>query len=448
MLFGQGGESGGSVALVGGTVLDVSDFGRSTRDLTNAMVLIRGGKIVAVDTRGKVVVPKDARVVDAAGKFIVPGLVDGFAGLNSQRQANAHLYMGVTTVAASADDRRGELFLSANPSPHVYLLDGTGSSDDFDLLGSRPEWKAKLKGHDPDIELSWEDNGRMMDEQSRMGVRGLWLGHNLTSANTRRILTKARELGMATYGEFVATSYSEAIGEGVSLLLHMTRYELGMIPDEMQRGLAADPEGPGAAKAYAFVDEIAPTDPRVAEYGRRIAANHVALMPTFSIYYVELPEHRNLWKEPVAKILDPKGMFHPTDPATGERVYKSEQGRQQLEKMISHTWELNRVMCREHPRYLAATGSAVFDSMPGISMHTEMELLVRLGLTAREALAAATGNYSEQLGWHELGMVAPGRRADLLVLDANPLEDIRNTTRISSVLLEGKIVDRAALLAH
>jgi len=83
-----------------------------------------------------------------------------------------------------------------------------------------------------------------------MGVRALWLGHNLTSANTRRIIAKARRLGIVTYGEFIATPYSEAIRDGVGLLLHMTRYELGLIPSEMQRPLAAQPEGPLADKAY------------------------------------------------------------------------------------------------------------------------------------------------------------------------------------------------------
>jgi len=61
--------------------------------------------------------------------------------------------------------------------------------------------------------------------------------------------------------------------------------------------------------------------------------------------------------------------------------------------------------------------------MPGISTHTELELLVRSGLTPREALAAATSNYSERFGWRELGLVEAGRRADLLILAADPTVD-------------------------
>ncbi len=62
-------------------------------------------------------IPKGARVIDCTGKFLIPGLIDGFAGMNSQGQANAFLYMGVTTVVASADARRGHVDFSANPQP-------------------------------------------------------------------------------------------------------------------------------------------------------------------------------------------------------------------------------------------------------------------------------------------------------------------------------------------
>ena len=85
-------------------------------------------------------------------------------------------------------------------------------------------------------------------------------------------------------------------------------------------------------------------------------------------------------------------------------------------------------------------------TMPGISLHTELEMLVRIGLSPREALAAATNNFSIQFGWNELGQIAPGRRADILVLDADPTASIWNARRISTMLLEGNIVDRDSLL--
>ena len=85
-------------------------------------------------------------------------------------------------------------------------------------------------------------------------------------------------------------------------------------------------------------------------------------------------------------------------------------------------------------------------TMAGISMHTELELLVRMGLSPREALAAATNNYALQFGWNELGLIAPGRRADILVLDADPTQNIWNARRISNIVMDGNVLDRDRLL--
>ena len=108
---------------------------------------------------------------------------------------------------------------------------------------------------------------------------------------------------------------------------------------------------------------------------------------------------------------------------------------------------INRALQVGHAPNLTGTGSPAFGTMPGISMHTELELLVRLGLTPREALAAATSNYSDRFAWHELGLVEAGRRADLLILAADPTADITNSRKIHSVILDGVILDRDALLA-
>jgi imidazolonepropionase-like amidohydrolase len=84
--------------------------------------------------------------------------------------------------------------------------------------------------------------------------------------------------------------------------------------------------------------------------------------------------------------------------------------------------------------------------MPGFSLHDELALLVESGLTPLAALEAATLHPAEFLGRsEELGGIAPGKRADLVLLSADPLADIRNTTQIQAVWLRGKYLDRAVL---
>jgi hypothetical protein len=96
-------------------------------------------------------------------------------------------------------------------------------------------------------------------------------------------------------------------------------------------------------------------------------------------------------------------------------------------------------------KLLAGTDAPQPFVYPGFSLHDELQLLVRSGLTPLEALRAATYNPAEYLGaLDSLGTVSPGKVADLLLLDANPLEDISNTRRISTVIANGRVFDAAA----
>lgn len=196
-------------------------------------------------------------------------------------------------------------------------------------------------------------------------------------------------------------------------------------------------------------------------------------MPTFSLVYLQLPDHRNLWLEPAARALDPAVLNHGadlsalslrSDPKTGELVYPQsawvhklpaitqrwmeDSLRKKNDTQAERLWRLNQTIFEAFPHYLAASGAPAFGTLPGISIHTELEMLVRLGLSPREAIAAATSNYAEQFHWSELGLLAPGRRADILVLDGDPTVNIWNARRINTVILDGNPLDRDALMKH
>ena len=109
-------------------------------------------------------------------------------------------------------------------------------------------------------------------------------------------------------------------------------------------------------------------------------------------------------------------------------------------------WRINQMIFAAYPHYLAASGAPVLGTMAGISMHTELEMMVRLGLSPREALATATNNYAIQFNWNDLGLVAAGRRADILVVDGDPTVNIWNARRISTLIVDGNLLDRDPLL--
>src|SRR5262249_11454294 len=95
---------------------------------------------------------------------------------------------------------------------------------------------------------------------------------------------------------------------------------------------------------------------------------------------------------------------------------------------------------------MAGTDSFWLTSYPG-DVHEGMQQLVACGLTPLQAIQAATLNPAQWLGLTDLGTVKPGNRADLLILDANPLTSIENTRRISGIVLGGRYFDRTALEA-
>ncbi|MGA2569373.1 MAG: amidohydrolase family protein [Terracidiphilus sp.] len=450
------------LVLVGGTVIDLTDWGRSAHDIPDAVVVIGDGRIANVGLPGEVAVPKGARIIDCTGKYLIPGLVDGYAGLNSQAQANANLYMGVTTVVARADFQHGFVDTGANPGPHIYPIDTIGVTDNWSLLARRPEWVSKLREGPHPAELRPQDTARQMVDTAKLGTRVLLLTAHLTAANSQWIVARAHEMGLVTYGDFVSTPYRVGVEAGVDALVHMDRYLLGVIPDELQRPLVEDPEGPSADTAFDYSERVPLTDARLRNYAHFLAAHRSALMPTFSLRYAELPGHRNLWQEPAAALLDPGRMYHPTDQATGDMTYPlpawshrlpamsqrwiEEDMQKKAAQSALRFWRLNEIIFSTFPHYLAGSGADAMGAMPGISLHTELELLVRLGLSPREALAAATNNYALQFGWNELGLIAPGRRADIVVLDSDPTVNIWNARRIAAVLLDGEPLDRNSLL--
>jgi imidazolonepropionase-like amidohydrolase len=96
--------------------------------------------------------------------------------------------------------------------------------------------------------------------------------------------------------------------------------------------------------------------------------------------------------------------------------------------------------------FLAGTDAAPgIYIMPGFSLHDELANFVEAGFTPMEALQTATSNAARFLGRNDIGSVEPGKLADLVLLTANPVADIKNTRKINAVMADGKLMDRAAL---
>ena len=410
------------LALVGGTVIDVDDWGRSEEDLEDAVVLIEGDRITAVGRRDQIEIPAGAEVLDVSGRFVVPGLTDGFAAINNQAYADAYLEGGVTSIIAVSGGRRGRLFTDAEPGPHVNVLQSVGYE------------RASLEEHFEAIEALAEE-----------GIDILLLMYKLTPEQLPDLTTLAEELGMGTIGELGLASYADGIRAGIDAFVHTTRYSLNMAPTELTRKVAEQPfsndlESPKWIY-YKWLSQLSPWDQRLTEHAKLLGSGAVTLMPTLSLFYLDLPWAENPWEEPVARLLDPADINNPADPETGR--HDSEPAHQAAYSAMARSeYILEEAYHRAGARYLAGSGTDVWGTMPGISIHHELEGLVRIGLTPREALAAATSNFEETFsGWGKVGRVRAGYRADLLVLFGDPRLDVVNLRAIDRLVLAGDLVD-------
>jgi hypothetical protein len=423
-----------TIALIGGTLVDVADFGRSTKDVADAVVVVRGGEIVAAGPRRSVKIPAGARRLDVKGKYIVPGLVDSFAALGNQSHANAYLYMGVTSiVGVDGRPRRPDLFRKADPSPRIYPLG---------IVGYGP------KG-DEEVELGEAETMAQIEAAARNGARILLIHYPITPEGTARIVKKARELGLGTIGELGLTTYRQGIAAGIPAFVHTIRYSLELASPELRAAVAQEPFGAPRTELYNQLIRWDPNDPKLAEYAALLAASPVVLIPTLSTVYLDLKEHGNPWREPVARILDPKDLYLAANPATGNRDQVPGEAAERFpDGSAEALMRIEDRYRRAGAKYLAGSGTTAFGTMPGISLHTELELLTaRVGLPPRQALAAATSNFGATFGWKKMGQVKAGYNADLLVLDADPLADIHNLKQIDIVMLNGRILDREKLLS-
>jgi hypothetical protein len=434
------------IALVGGTVVDVSDFGATNRDLRDAAVIVEKGRIVAVGPRASTPVPKGAEVIDAAGTFIVPGLHDMFATINNQAYANAFLYMGVTGIVGSDEPggRRGPLFTSANPAPRIYKLDDVQG---YDGSGVTPPPRTVADLLARGRKLSAAEVTEHIDDLARDGVKVLLLHYTVTPDQIQAAAAHARQLGLGTIGELGATSYPDAIAAGVMAFVHTSRYSLELAPPDLRAAVAAAPFGPPRIRYYEYLRGIKTDDPALVRYAAMLAEKHVALLPTLSLNYLDLPGHRNPWNEPVAALLDPADIHLPADRKTGARAEVPSAPSDAVPPGFSeHLIDIESQYCKAGARYLAGSGTDAFGTMPGISLHTELELLVKVCLTPRQGLAAATGNIGAVFGWRDVGQVRAGFNADLLVLDADPTVDVANLRKIRRLMVAGEFIDRDALL--
>lgn len=409
------------------TILDLDHLGASTNDITKGCLLIKNDQIEWVGTcTDQPEIPEHTKIIDATGKFIIPGLFDGFAAINNQSYCNAYLYMGVTNIIAVDGGRRGDFYGEGKPTPNMYRLEGVGLD-----------------------KMETETMISEMEILKSKGYKVLLLMYGLTPDQIEIALNKAKQFDMVTIGEMGNTTIKEGMDLGIHAFVHTTRYSLDVASREIAKSVSNEPfsnelDSP-KWKYYKFLTQLQKDSKPLEQHSKNLGDSNSFIMPTLSLSYLDIPDHTNPWDEPVSAILNPEDINRPADPKTGNHEVDSLEQNAYTNLIMNELNVIEPIYYENGAKYLAGSGTDVWGTMPGISLHTELNLLHRIGLTKRETIATSTTNFEKAFRWKN-GVIKKGYAANILVLNKNPLEDLDHLKDIKLLVLNGEIIDRAQLL--
>lgn len=393
-----------AVAFVGVNVVAV-DRGQVLEDQT---VVVRGGRIAEVGPASAVRVPEGALRIAAKGKYLTPGLVDMHAHLNSPQELPLYLANGVTTVY-NLNGRpahlkwREEIKRGATVGPNIYTCG--------------PTIRVMAKA---------EEARRTVEEQHKAGYDSIKIYNWVSKEAYEVLVVEARKRGMLVVGHIAREPGFEGTLKAGQAVAHAEEF------------------------VYTFFDDKVDDDSRVAEAARRTREAGVPVIATLVAFDHIIRQAENLpalLAAPETKYLAPWVM---AEWAPGKNLYQKRFANPEsiayLNKSIALQKKFLAALHRDGGKVMTGTDAMNMGVVPGFSLHEELRNLVGIGFTPLEALRAGTQHPAEFLSpAGEFGTVAAGKRADLVLVDANPLEDISRMADPAGVLVRGRWLPRAEL---
>jgi imidazolonepropionase-like amidohydrolase len=395
----------------------------AVKTVSDMTVTIKDGRILNVEKNG--VAPRGAEVINGRNKFLIPGLWDMHVHLSYARSSALPLFVanGITSVRDMGSDL-GELDRWREQIAQDALIGPT-------IVRSGP----MLNG----MEFNSYQLAVANEVEARIAVRTLKKVsvdfiklHRRTSREAYfAIAGEARALGLPFSGHVPMTvSPAEASEVGQSSIEHTETLFEGVF--------ATATAGKDQAKEIARWREK-----EASGLFATFARNGTFVDPT-------LIAQEQLMTLLESGMPDPNAVYIAAS-AQKEAEKALSGARQEAEKilmarkpLLSELRSVTGLMNRSGVQLLAGTDVS-FLAAPGFSLHDELALLVQSGLTPADALRAATLNPARLFPSLDGGSIAPGKRADLVLLNASPLDDIRNTQRVNSVILRGKVLNRQRL---
>lgn len=433
--------------ITGVTLID----GTGTPPQEAMTIVVRDGRIEAIVPDGEAEIPDGAKTIEAAGKYVIPGLADMHVHFSTggfvrdehtvERVLRQFLFYGVTTVfnlgATGGNLSDIRVLRQAQAAGHLLAPRIYATGGLITVPGSHPI--ATIMQIPEGVEPSSYD----------WTQRGIWVLE--TPEQVREVVAQIAEAGLdgvklvvesgpTEFGDhhpqmppaLIEAAVDEARQHGLPVFSHASSI------DEVEDAIEA-----GVRGIVHLVSEPGPPSP-----------NLLAAMEEKEVFFVPtlaLVVWADSWGEPSESLTDPFLL------GVEARVIQSllESPLMPTEAPRDEDWSWRRLHLQalkvaHDAQIKVATGTDTGNPtvFPGYSMHHELELMVEAGLTPMEALVAATRRPAEMLRKEDtFGTIKPGMPADLLLLTANPLEDIRNTRKLEAVIQGGRIIDRSTLLS-
>ncbi|MEO0556836.1 MAG: amidohydrolase family protein [Bacteroidota bacterium] len=435
----------GGLVIRGVTLID----GTGAPPLPNASVVVEGDHIVAVGRAGEIEIPDGMPVEDAHGRFLLPGLIDvhvhalvptceptpagplatGFDWDLSTGLMAALLRFGITTARSPATPTR--LGVAMRDSIAAGAVQGPRLLVSGELIN--------------DHRMSPEVIREVVRQQASAGVDYIKLYSRLRPDAVRAGVAEAHVQGLPAIGHLQATTWTEGLDAGIDHLTHAAPWTEDMLSVAGRRQYRASSASASSMRARIdWLEALDPSGPEVNAVVAALVEHDIFLDPTLVAFDTKFS-----YDSAAARPVAPRYRSNPNVNAVpglpdvwtqcGTPTYAwTPNDFQRAEAAWPTLLELVKQYHDGGVRLTAGSDTPNAWVIPGEGLHRELELLVDAGIPPEEVLQIATRNGAEALGLlNEIGTIEAGKQADLLLLTADPLDNIANTRQIAWVMQAG-----------